>query len=103
MASANSLPFTTIQQRVAQMIHGKILVGCENQKAFPFASYGISKSYSSYCIYLDLSVLGLAHPNRDIRDVALFVPFRFTLGSPRAIVRFPTMMWMLMGRRSACS
>jgi RNA exonuclease 4 len=44
-------------------------------------------------------VLGLAHPNSHIRDVALYVPFRNTLGSLDQIVRLPTMMWMLMRRR----
>lgn len=48
---------------------------------------------------MDLSVLGLAHPNSQIRDVALFIPFRNALGSLDQIVRLPTMVWTLMGRR----
>lgn len=51
-----------------------------------------------YCVWLELSVLGIAHPLSHVRDVALFVPFRFALGSPESIVRFPTMMWQLMRR-----
>ncbi|PVF98840.1 hypothetical protein CPB86DRAFT_806577 [Serendipita vermifera] len=79
LTGASSLPFNTVQQKVAELIEGKILVG--------------------YCIWMDLSVLGLAHPNSHIRDVALYVPFRHTLGSLDQIVRLPTMMWMLMRRR----
>lgn len=76
---ANSLSFEEVRQRVAAIINGKIITG--------------------YCIWKDLSVLGLAHPNSDVRDVALFVPFRNALDSLNHIVRLPTMVWILMGRR----
>lgn len=79
LTGPDSLPFETVRQRVGELIHGKVVIG--------------------FCVWLELSVLGLAHPLSHVRDVALYVPFRFSLGSPEAIVRFPTMMWVLMGRR----
>lgn len=54
---------------------------------------------TSHCIWLDLHVLGLAHPNSHIRDVALFIPFRRNLGELSQVFQLPTMIWRLMGHR----
>ncbi|KAG9054425.1 hypothetical protein FS842_005166 [Serendipita sp. 407] len=79
LAGPGSIPFREAQLRVAELIQDKVLTG--------------------YCIWKDLSVLGLAHPNSEVRDVALYVPFRNSLNSLDQIVRLPTMVWNLMGRR----
>jgi hypothetical protein len=117
LTGAESLPFAEVQQRVAQLIQDKIITGwVPSSLAHPFPSFPntinpVPQQISlrkflklwcdlfRYCIWMDLSVLGLAHPNSQIRDVALFIPFRNALGSLDQIVRLPTMIWTLMGRR----
>ncbi|KAL6310134.1 ribonuclease H-like domain-containing protein [Sparassis latifolia] len=72
-------PFTEVQQHVANLIRGKVLVG--------------------HSIWHDLSVLGIPHPAVATRDVALYQPFRNALRSPNQVVGLQTLMWHLMRRR----
>ncbi|GBE77778.1 ribonuclease H-like protein [Sparassis crispa] len=58
-------PFTEVQQHVANLIRGKVLVG--------------------HSIWHDLSVLGIPHPAVATRDVALYQPFRNALRSPNQV------------------
>ncbi|KAI0721382.1 ribonuclease H-like domain-containing protein [Cerioporus squamosus] len=75
----NALPWKEVQQRVAQLIMGKIIVG--------------------HTLWQDLSVLGIRHPAVATRDVALYQPFRNALRSPNHTVGLQTLMWHLMRRR----
>ncbi|TFK77173.1 hypothetical protein BDN72DRAFT_30659 [Pluteus cervinus] len=77
--SDNSLSFSEVQMKVGKMVKGKILVG--------------------YCIWNDLSVLGMSHPAVHTRDVGLYQPFRNALRSPNTIIRLPTLAWTLLNRR----
>ncbi|KAF5356182.1 hypothetical protein D9756_004136 [Leucocoprinus leucothites] len=74
---AEALPFNTVQQRVAELIKGKVLIG--------------------HCLWNDLSVLGIPHPAVDTRDVALYMPFRNSL-KVQQMIGLPTLMWSLMSR-----
>ncbi|KAI0343939.1 hypothetical protein BDW22DRAFT_1419045 [Trametopsis cervina] len=56
---ARAPPFPEVQQRVANLLRDKLLVG--------------------YALWEFLSVMGLSHPAIDTRDVALFLPFRRSL------------------------
>ncbi|TFK92785.1 hypothetical protein K466DRAFT_479927 [Polyporus arcularius HHB13444] len=75
----NAMPWKEVQQRVAQLITGKIIVG--------------------HTLWQDLSVLGIRHPAVATRDVALYQPFRNALRSPNHVVGLQTLMWHLMRRR----
>ncbi|KAJ7492697.1 hypothetical protein FB451DRAFT_545085 [Mycena latifolia] len=77
--SKDAVPFNVLQQHVANMIKGRILVG--------------------HSIFNDLSVLGIPHPAVCTRDVALYQPFRNALRSPNQIIGLQTLLWQLMGRR----
>ncbi|KAJ7103615.1 hypothetical protein B0H15DRAFT_224615 [Mycena belliarum] len=77
--SKDAVPFNVLQQHVAAMIKGRILVG--------------------HSIFNDLSVLGIPHPASSTRDVALYQPFRNALRSPHQIIGLQTLLWQLMGRR----
>ncbi|XP_013169092.1 PREDICTED: RNA exonuclease 4-like [Papilio xuthus] len=48
--------FNTVQREVQNLIRGKILVG--------------------HSLHFDLAALGLTHPERDIRDIAKYEPFK---------------------------
>ncbi|KIM75408.1 hypothetical protein PILCRDRAFT_79081 [Piloderma croceum F 1598] len=74
-----AIAFNALQQHVANMIKGKIIVG--------------------HSLWNDLSVLGIPHPAVATRDVALYVPFRNALSSPNQIIGLQTLMWHLMSRR----
>ncbi|KAJ7125658.1 hypothetical protein C8R43DRAFT_1029835 [Mycena crocata] len=71
--------FTSVQQEVARLIRGKIIVG--------------------HSIWNDLSVLGIPHPAVHTRDVALYQPFRNALRLPHSIIGLQTLLWQLMHRR----
>ncbi|KAJ6621655.1 hypothetical protein B0H10DRAFT_967163 [Mycena sp. CBHHK59/15] len=77
--SKEAVPFNVLQQFVATMVKGKIVVG--------------------HSIWNDLSVLGIPHPAVATRDVALYQPFRNALRSPHQIVGLQTLAWQLMRRR----
>ncbi|KAJ7038280.1 ribonuclease H-like domain-containing protein, partial [Mycena alexandri] len=77
--SKDAVPFNQVQQYVANMIRGKIIVG--------------------HGIWNDLSVLGIPHPAVSTRDVALYQPFRNALKNPHAIIGLQTLCWQLMRRR----
>lgn len=77
LSSPEALPFNTVQQRVAELIKGKVLIG--------------------HCLWNDLSVLGIPHPAVDTRDVALYMPFRNSL-KVQQMIGLPTLMWSLMSR-----
>ncbi|GLB36052.1 putative EXOIII [Lyophyllum shimeji] len=79
LSSGNVWPFNTVQQYVASLIDGKILVG--------------------HSIWNDLSVLGIPHPAVNTRDVAVYLPFRNALRSPHQIIGLQTLAWQLMCRR----
>ncbi|KAJ3750513.1 ribonuclease H-like domain-containing protein [Lentinula detonsa] len=79
LSSRNAVAFNTVQQHVANIIKGHVLVG--------------------HSIWNDLSVLGIPHPAVDTRDVALYQPFRNALRSPNHIVGLQTLSWQLMCRR----
>ncbi|PPQ62773.1 hypothetical protein CVT24_000467 [Panaeolus cyanescens] len=78
LSSADAWTFDMIQQHVANLLVGKILVG--------------------HCLWNDLAVLGLPHPTVDTRDVALYMPFRNALKST-TVVGLRTLLWLLMNRR----
>ncbi|EGO04619.1 hypothetical protein SERLA73DRAFT_173880 [Serpula lacrymans var. lacrymans S7.3] len=71
--------FDIVQQHVANLIKGKVLVG--------------------HSLWNDLAVLGIPHPAVTTRDVALYQPFRSALRSPNQIIGLQTLMWHLMCRR----
>ncbi|KAH9947154.1 hypothetical protein B0H21DRAFT_856627 [Amylocystis lapponica] len=71
--------FSEVQQHVANLIKGKILVG--------------------HSLWQDLSVLGIPHPAVATRDVALYQPFRTALKTPNQVIGLQTLMWHLMRRR----
>ncbi|KAJ3572515.1 hypothetical protein NP233_g3029 [Leucocoprinus birnbaumii] len=75
--SSEAQPFNAVQQRVSELIKGKVLIG--------------------HCLWNDLSVLGIPHPAVDTRDVALYMPFRNGLKAQQ-MVGLPTLMWNLMTR-----
>ncbi|KAG7099131.1 hypothetical protein E1B28_001003 [Marasmius oreades] len=79
LSSKHALPFNSVQQHVASIIKGNILVG--------------------HSLWNDLSVLGIPHPAVDTRDIALYQPFRNALRSPNHIIGLPTLSWQLMRRR----
>ncbi|KAF8739294.1 hypothetical protein AX14_010078 [Amanita brunnescens Koide BX004] len=79
LASSEALSFPVVQQHVANLIKGKILVG--------------------HSLWNDLSVLGIPHSAADTRDVALYQPFRNALKMPQQIIGLQTLAWQLMCRR----
>lgn len=79
LTSGNVWSFNAVQQYVANLIDGKVLVG--------------------HSIWNDLSVLGIPHPAVNTRDVALYQPFRNALRSPHQIIGLQTLAWQLMCRR----
>lgn len=76
---ADAWAFNVVQQYVANLIKGKVLVG--------------------HGIWNDLSVLGIPHPAVSTRDVALYQPFRNALRSPHQIIGLQTLAWQLLCRR----
>ncbi|THH33563.1 hypothetical protein EUX98_g672 [Antrodiella citrinella] len=80
LAPDSALPFQDVQNRVADLMKGKVVVG--------------------HSLWLDLSVLGIPHPAVATRDVALYQPFRNALRSPNQVVGLQTLMWRLMNRRA---
>ncbi|KAI0080320.1 hypothetical protein K474DRAFT_1637998 [Panus rudis PR-1116 ss-1] len=79
LSGSNVPAFETVQQNVANLIKGKIIVG--------------------HSLWQDLSVLGIRHPAVTTRDVALYQPFRNALRSPKHLVGLQTLVWHLMRRR----
>ncbi|KAE9408176.1 hypothetical protein BT96DRAFT_962844 [Gymnopus androsaceus JB14] len=79
LSGRNAASFNQVQQHVANLIKGQIIVG--------------------HSIWNDLSVLGIPHPAVDTRDVALYQPFRNALRSPHHPIGLPTLMFQLMRRR----
>ncbi|KAJ7169805.1 hypothetical protein C8R46DRAFT_212606 [Mycena filopes] len=71
--------FNQVQQWVANLIKGKILVG--------------------HSLWNDLSVLGIPISAVHSRDVALYQPFRNALRNPHQIIGLQTLCWQLMRRR----
>ncbi|KAM6498032.1 hypothetical protein JOM56_005980 [Amanita muscaria] len=79
LASNEVLPFAVVQQYVANLIKGKVLVG--------------------HSLWNDLSVLGIPHSAAATRDVALYQPFRNALKMPQQVIGLQTLAWQLMCRR----
>ncbi|KAJ7596954.1 ribonuclease H-like domain-containing protein [Mycena floridula] len=77
--ASKGIPFPQVQQHVANLIKGHVLVG--------------------HSIWNDLSVLGIPHPAVDTRDVALYQPFRNALRSPNHVIGLQTLAWQLMRRK----
>ncbi|KAJ3765704.1 ribonuclease H-like domain-containing protein [Lentinula raphanica] len=78
LSPGNAVAFDVVQQHVATIIQGNILVG--------------------HSIWNDLSVLGLAHPAFDIRDVALYQPFRNAVQCSNNIFSLQTLSLRLRNR-----
>ncbi|EJD55457.1 hypothetical protein AURDEDRAFT_155696 [Auricularia subglabra TFB-10046 SS5] len=73
-------PFQEVQQRVASLLRGKIVVGHQ--------------------LWFDFAVLNISHLAIDTRDCALFLPFRTSLGAQAdEILPLATLVWRLMRRR----
>ncbi|KAJ7589248.1 ribonuclease H-like domain-containing protein [Mycena floridula] len=79
LTGGNAVQFSVVQEHVANLLKGNILVG--------------------HSLWNDLSVLGIAHPAVNTRDVGLYQPFRNALRSPRQVVGLQTLAWQLMQRR----
>ncbi|KAF8213126.1 hypothetical protein K438DRAFT_2158054 [Mycena galopus ATCC 62051] len=78
--SKEAMPFNVLQQFIANLMRGKIVVG--------------------HSIWNDLpALLGIPHPAVATRDVALYQPFRNALRSPHQIIGLQTLCWQLMRRR----
>ncbi|KAJ7934362.1 hypothetical protein B0H13DRAFT_1591600, partial [Mycena leptocephala] len=75
----DAVPFEVVQQTVANMIRGKIIVG--------------------YKLWDDLSVLGTPHPARATRDVALYLPFINAMNNLGKRISLANLIWHLMRRR----
>ncbi|KAJ7587415.1 ribonuclease H-like domain-containing protein [Mycena floridula] len=72
----NAIQFSVVQEHVANLLKGNILVG--------------------HSLWNDLSVLGIAHPAVDTRDIGLYQPFRNTLRSPNHIISLWTLARQLI-------
>ncbi|KAJ7589245.1 ribonuclease H-like domain-containing protein [Mycena floridula] len=79
LSGSNAIQFSVVQEYVAKILKGNILVG--------------------HSLWTDLSVLGIAHPAVDTRDVGLYHPFRNALRSPNRVIGLQTLAWQLMRRR----
>ncbi|KAJ7580719.1 hypothetical protein C8J56DRAFT_794671 [Mycena floridula] len=79
LGPGNAVQFSVVQEHVAKLLKGNILVG--------------------HSLWTDLSVLGIAHPAVNTRDVGLYHPFRNALRSPNHVVGLQTLAWQLMRRR----
>ncbi|KAH7104107.1 ribonuclease H-like domain-containing protein [Auriculariales sp. MPI-PUGE-AT-0066] len=76
----DAIPFSVAQERVAGLLHGKIVIGHQ--------------------LWFDFAVLNISHLAIDTRDVALFMPFRAALNlPPDDIIPLQTLVWRLMRRR----
>ncbi|KAJ7580695.1 ribonuclease H-like domain-containing protein [Mycena floridula] len=79
LSGSNAVQFSAVQEHIANLLKGNIIVG--------------------HSLWNDLSVLGIAHPAVDTRDVGLYQPFRNALHSPKQVVGLQTLAWQLMRRR----
>ncbi|KAJ7588743.1 hypothetical protein C8J56DRAFT_1077978, partial [Mycena floridula] len=79
LSGSNAVQFAVVQEHVRNLLKGNILVG--------------------HRLWSDLSVLGIAHPAVDTRDVGLYQPFRNALRSPKKVVGLQTLAWQLMQRQ----
>ncbi|PCH33405.1 hypothetical protein WOLCODRAFT_147504 [Wolfiporia cocos MD-104 SS10] len=76
---ARAPTFIDVQREAARLIRDKIIIG--------------------YSLWDFLSTLGLAHPAIDTRDLALFMPFRRSLGcKPSTMIPLVTLVNRFMGR-----
>ncbi|KAJ7590288.1 hypothetical protein C8J56DRAFT_1140182 [Mycena floridula] len=66
LGPGNAVQFSVVQEHVANLLKGNILVG--------------------HSQWDDLSVLGISHPAVHTRDVGLYQPFRNALRSPKHVV-----------------
>ncbi|KAG9007910.1 hypothetical protein FRB94_013857 [Tulasnella sp. JGI-2019a] len=76
---STAIPFEKAQAATAKLLEGNVLIG--------------------HSLWSDLSVLGIAHPAVDTRDLGLFLPFRATLGTPNTVIGLPTLVWHFMRRK----
>ncbi|KAJ7585940.1 ribonuclease H-like domain-containing protein [Mycena floridula] len=79
LSGSNAVQFSVVQEHVAKLLRGNIVVG--------------------HSLWNDFSVLGIAHPAVDTRDVGLYQPFQNALRSPKQVVGLQTLAWQLMQRR----
>ncbi|KAJ7599624.1 ribonuclease H-like domain-containing protein [Mycena floridula] len=79
LTGGNAVQFSVVQEHIANLLKGNILVG--------------------HSLWNDLSVLGIAHPAVNTRDVGLYQPFRNALRFPRQVVGLQTLAWQFMQRR----
>ncbi|KAJ7589140.1 ribonuclease H-like domain-containing protein [Mycena floridula] len=79
LSGSNAIQFSIVQEYVAEILRGNILIG--------------------HTLWTDLSVLGIAHPAVDTRDVGLYHPFRNALHSPNRVVGLQILAWQFLRRR----
>ena len=89
--------FIQVQQTVARLIHGNIIVG---HKLWEFLSVSRPSNPQLACPLIHTcssKAMGLSHPAIDTRDMALFRPLRKQLKS-KFIVDLPTLAGWFLGR-----
>ncbi|KAJ7822728.1 hypothetical protein B0H14DRAFT_2518820 [Mycena olivaceomarginata] len=79
LTSHDAVPFEVVQQTIANIIRGKIIVG--------------------YKLWDDLSVLDAPHPAKATRDVALYLPFINAMNNLGERISLANLIWHLMRRR----
>nr|AAA74917.1 nucleotide-binding protein [Schizophyllum commune] len=80
--SSRAQDIRAVYQTVRQVLRNKVVVG--------------------HSMWLDFMVLGLTHPTKDTRDVALYLPFRNTLRCQRMIGLW-TLNYRLLGLRCSAA
>ena len=87
-----------MQQHVANLLRGKIIVGYAlwNDLSGVFLSRVCNSATNVHG--MSYAVLGVPHPAVATRDVALYQPFRNALQSTQ-MIGLQTLMWRLMRRR----
>ncbi|KAK0208089.1 hypothetical protein DFS33DRAFT_411026 [Desarmillaria ectypa] len=102
LSSKNAMPFNSVQQLVASIIKGHVLVGHSIWNDLSGTHLLVSCHINRLGILIPSpfhTVLGIPHPAVDTRDVALYQPFRNTLRSPNHLIGLQTLSWQLMRRR----
>ncbi|KAF7339532.1 hypothetical protein MSAN_02167700 [Mycena sanguinolenta] len=94
--SKEAMPFNVLQQYIATVIRGKIVVGHGIWNDLSGKSR-CTRSLPHKCD--GFTVLGIPHPAAATRDVALYQPFRNALRSPHQVIGLQTLCWQLMRRR----
>jgi RNA exonuclease 4 len=93
---SNAPAFANVKQDVAHLIYNKIIVG---YNIWDFLSVRLGQVTLVHS-FVDnrCQVMGLKHPASHTRDVALFLPFRKSIGSKHSIP-LPQLIQHFMNRR----